>query len=519
MLKRTVAFILCLCFCTSVSFIPVNAKENEVVLSFDKSEIVAGESAKLTVYLPAEVISFKANIAYNNVFLNYSGAGLGYDIDSGEYTVNFTSGSPFTLTCYSSNAGFTAFTLKNIICETAEGTFTLPDASASITVIPDYTYIYTKEDLNNIRNDLSGDYLLMNDIVFTENDFAEGGDFYNDGFGWIPIGAVVKNPFVGEFNGNGYSVSGLTVNKAYYNYCGLFGVNKGTVKNLRLKDACIDGRIGINMTVKKSDAQILGSVDYEDKDVWTEPDDSITEESLANYDRTGASSANIGIICGFNLGNIKGCFASGKLTGNNATGGIAGKNNGIVSLCAVNAQVVSQSFAGAVAGVAASYSSVCDVAVEGSVAGAVAGGLLGNASGSVARAYVLAEVLSDDAFASFGKDGGVTAAEVYAFGNLNSDGKTEILEMNRLSSLRFTAGEWVYDSKKPYPKPLSDLVETVLLGDVNGDGVISASDLAVMKLYLAGAGELDTVAGDLNSDGKVDASDMAKLKLYLSGLN
>ena len=51
-----------------------------------------------------------------------------------------------------------------------------------------YTPIYTTEDLDNIRLNMSGKYILMNDLLFTAADFMRGGDFYNSGKGWVPIG-------------------------------------------------------------------------------------------------------------------------------------------------------------------------------------------------------------------------------------------------------------------------------------------------------------------------------------------
>ena len=41
-----------------------------------------------------------------------------------------------------------------------------------LTDVPDgYVGIYTKSDLDNIRNNLSGNYILMNDIDFSSDDF------------------------------------------------------------------------------------------------------------------------------------------------------------------------------------------------------------------------------------------------------------------------------------------------------------------------------------------------------------
>jgi hypothetical protein len=67
------------------------------------------------------------------------------------------------------------------------------------TVVPEgYTGIYTAEDLDSVRNNLSGDYILMADI-----DLASFGE-------WTPIGDN-QYPFNGFFNGNGYVVRNMTI--------------------------------------------------------------------------------------------------------------------------------------------------------------------------------------------------------------------------------------------------------------------------------------------------------------------
>ncbi len=55
---------------------------------------------------------------------------------------------------------------------------------------------------------------------------------------WTPIGS--NNAFSGNFNGNGYTVSGLYVNSSS-NYVGLFGYFYGTVSNLKIKNSYIIG--------------------------------------------------------------------------------------------------------------------------------------------------------------------------------------------------------------------------------------------------------------------------------------
>ncbi len=516
--KKILALVLCIGFIFT-GFNVLAQTELSVNMEFVEDTVEVNGEAALRISVSGDVKKVKANIEYNIYFSGFGGSGLAYDINAGEYTITFTpSDEPYVLYCYPVNYGNAQITLKNITCETDSGSVNLGNMTAKITVIPKYTHIYNKEDLNNVRNDLSGAYLLMNDIEFTPEDFEEGGAFYNDGFGWIPIGAVVndKEAFTGEFNGNGYTISGLTINKAYYNYCGLFGVNRGNVASLRLKDAVVDGKIGINMSVPSSTPSVSSDIDYEDKDVWTEPDDSITEESLNKYDRTGASTANIGLICGLNYGTIKKCFVSGQLYSNSSAGGVAGRNIGSISLCASKVDIRDAAVAGGIAGITGAYSKITDCASEGSIVATLSGGILGNALGTVQRAY---SVCSGEGLkACFGKNSGVKASQSYAFGNVEEDELSEIKPLEELSKLRFDGGEWTYGKDKPYPTPLADLIVSVILGDLNGDGEVTTVDLAVLKLYLARLSEVDETAGDMNGDGEVTTVDLAVLKLKLAGI-
>ena len=87
-------------------------------------------------------------------------------------------------------------------------------ASAAVyNAVPDgYTGIYSADDLNNIRNNLGGNYILMNDIDLS-------------GVNWTPIGNA-DIPFMGNFDGNGYAIKNLNISgtlDANVNSVGLFG--------------------------------------------------------------------------------------------------------------------------------------------------------------------------------------------------------------------------------------------------------------------------------------------------------
>ena len=92
----------------------------------------------------------------------------------------------------------------------------------------DYIEISTVDDLNKIREKMHGNYILTNDIVFSESDFEEGGQFYNSGKGWIPLGADTekggfKAPFTGTLDGNGHIISGLKSGRTTNNSLSEYG--------------------------------------------------------------------------------------------------------------------------------------------------------------------------------------------------------------------------------------------------------------------------------------------------------
>ena len=75
--------------------------------------------------------------------------------------------------------------------------------------------IATKEQLwraleNKQRDD---SYILLNDLFFTEEEFQEGGAFYNGGRFWDGIGGF--NYYQGDFNGNGHTIKGLKMKEEY----------------------------------------------------------------------------------------------------------------------------------------------------------------------------------------------------------------------------------------------------------------------------------------------------------------
>ena len=98
---------------------------------------------------------------------------------------------------------------------------------------PNAMPIYTAQDLYNIRYNLAGSYIMMNDIDLSG---------FNDGE-WVPIGSN-ENTFTGIFDGQGFEIFKLQVTLSNEIYTGLFGnIVHATIKNVAVEGTihCFQG--------------------------------------------------------------------------------------------------------------------------------------------------------------------------------------------------------------------------------------------------------------------------------------
>ena len=199
-----------------------------------------------------------------------------------------------------------------------------------------YTPISTKEELNNVRNDLNGKYYLTQDIVFTEEDFAPGGDFYNDGQGWETIGDD-QNLFKGVLDGNGHAIVGLKIHirsEAPWLYVGLFSyTSMCTIQNLGLEDIeyniewqmddvlYVGGLVGSAASSEISNCYVTGSIHVTE-----------TPAAEAPIPGLGGSSMNIGGLVGSLSGStVSNCYNASAITakcGWGYAGGLVGNMYG-----------------------------------------------------------------------------------------------------------------------------------------------------------------------------------------------
>ena len=220
-------------------------------------------------------------------------------------------------------------------CNVGENTLTVvtPRNNIYLNLIKATKIVKTAEDLASINKDevsLGGYYVLGNDIDLTTY-LSEGGAGYNDGKGWTPIGTyhdvldgtAYNFAFKGTFDGNGYTISGLYINRhdeQGFN-SGLFGYvhNLAVIKNL--------GVIGLTQSNVCSFAGgFVGVSEGEITNCWA-------NVNISN-NIGGNTYHMIGGFIGRNLGVVENCYAIGKVDGEgDDTGAFVGFNEGRMSNC------------------------------------------------------------------------------------------------------------------------------------------------------------------------------------------
>ena len=216
--------------------------------------------------------------------------------------------------------------------------------------------IYTLEDLDAIRNQYlniptrcgsSGD-LACNGFELRRSLDFNAADSYQSGMtdpdwttstgstGWMPIGSV-DDRFNRVFDGNGFTISGLYINRPQSTNVGLFGVSHSEIKNIGLLDVNIIGgnRVGGLVGWSGTGANIINSyvtgavtgTDSTTGGLVGSHDGSILN-SYANG--TVSGSVLVGGLIGYSEtdANIINSYASGAVSGEDQVGGLVGHHRG-----------------------------------------------------------------------------------------------------------------------------------------------------------------------------------------------
>ncbi|WP_281194588.1 GLUG motif-containing protein [Halorubrum sp. F4] len=222
-------------------------------------------------------------------------------------------------------------------------------------------YIITNaSELQAMEDDLAANYALGNDID------ANGTAEWKDGDGFDPIGNASR-PFTGVFNGQGYDITAVAIDRRSEDVIGLFGASNGNITNVTLTDVTVTGDRGVGGLVGRNVGSVSGS--------------------SATGGVTGEQG--VGGLVAFNRGTVEGSSAAGDVVGEESVGGLVGGNpTGIVRNSSATGRVTGQYFIGGLVGLnrgtvdgSSATATVTGDGTDGPVLST--GGLVGTNSGTV----------------------------------------------------------------------------------------------------------------------------------------
>lgn len=439
------------------------------------------------------------------------------------------------------------------------------------------TPISTKEELNNIRNDRAGNYYLTCDIVFTPEDFMQGGAFYNGGKGFIPL-STNSRPFSGTFDGNGYSIKGLQISVSGLVYTisttpitgssssgstddegwtgdypippsgelvipdtspvvGLFGNNTGTITNLYLEDATISG----NAT---NGAQMyIGGI--------TGHNNGTVSNCAVKAIFSGSSAAYVGGVVGYqSAGSVENCVSFVNITSGGRTAGIAGAvaSGSVTKSYSVATSKSAVAISNSTSTISAYY--VADADVEG------LGTRIATEKANNAELYegfdfdtvwymdaglgmpwlskmpfVEEPVIPDAPSAPIASEVTATtvtlvATEGYEYSLDGEVWQTSNIFENLIPDTEYVFYQRVAETNTHYASEASEglVVKTAspyTPGDVNDSGVVDLDDVVALAQIVAGWQNVvhNAAALDVNLDGAVTLDDVVLLAQYVAGWN
>jgi len=221
-----------------------------------------------------------------------------------------------------------------------------------------------------------------------------------EGKGWQPIAA--NSTFVGSFDGQGYDICDLFIDRSDESTVGLFGVlgDAGTIENVGVNgNVTGQGDVGLLVgknegTVSKSLAtgRVIGTLNVGGLAGFNFNGSNVTD-SYAAANVTGDS--NVGGLVGWNKnGTVSNSYATGRVIGTSNVGGLLGKNGaskdyvGTVSNSYATGRVIADDIIGGLVGRNDKTGSISDSYSVGSVTGSTnVGGLVGKNQGTVTNSF------------------------------------------------------------------------------------------------------------------------------------
>jgi len=269
----------------------------------------------ITIALIVGIVSWLSAPSYDLTIVSRAGGSV---IIPGEGTSTYSPGTMVGLMAEAeggyrfANWSGDVGTIANVIGAT---TTIIMSGNYSITAnfapeIPENLEIRDWYDLDAVRYNLGGNHTLMNDLDATTPGYEElASPRANRGKGWQPIGTW--HIFMGSFDGQGYEIRDLFVNRPDEYSAGLFanvGPN-GVIEDIGVVDATVTGLVWVD--------ELVGA----------------SSSAAGNSYSPAASLAGGGVggLVGWNRGIVSNSYSTGRVTGDEVVGGLVGENTGFVS--------------------------------------------------------------------------------------------------------------------------------------------------------------------------------------------
>ncbi len=199
--------------------------------------------------------------------------------------------------------------------------------TAKTTTLDDGTtaYVITVDrELHCMRERPGEAYALGNDID------ASGTPAWHSERGFKPVGTT-GTPFTGTFDGEGHTITGLTINRGSESFVGVFGSTSGaTIRDVTIEDATVNAASQVGVVVggaydgtEVKDVHVTGEIGSNSSTQnWIaggivgslNNGAGTVQQSTADVDVSGKNA--VGGLVGTSIGSISNSHATGTVTGN-----------------------------------------------------------------------------------------------------------------------------------------------------------------------------------------------------------
>ncbi|MCT7517397.1 GLUG motif-containing protein [Aliarcobacter cryaerophilus] len=283
-----------------------------------------------------------------------------------------------------------------------------------------------------INQALNGKYELGSNIDASAtsawNSNGSGGYY-----GFNPIGDS-SNSFTGTFDGLGFTISDLYINRPTQDNVGLFEyTNNATIKNIGLENVNITGNNYVGGLVGRnggnkgtiSNSYATGSVNGNSEVGGLVGVNGGTISNSYATNSVDGKGDRVGGLVGANGNNgiITNSYATGSVSGNHQVGGLLGSNGGgIITNSYATGKVEGRNIVGGLLGFNSGI--ITNSYATGYVSGNInVGGLVGRNDGTISNSYATGKVDGvDDIGGLIGWNGGGTISNSYASGTVIGTG-------------------------------------------------------------------------------------------------